>query len=151
MNKDLNRESLARNWFQERKIATLDELRDSLGTEARMTVFRTLRRLGYYSSYSHRGGFYTLHGIPVFDRLGLWSFQGVRFSSRGNLLRTAKALVENVDAGYTAAELESTLQVEVKHSLLQLVRRNLIQRRRDDRGYVYVSIDDGRCRQQFSF
>ncbi|MDD5708823.1 MAG: hypothetical protein PHR35_23150 [Kiritimatiellae bacterium] len=113
-----------------------------------MTVFRTLRRLGYYSSYSHRGRFYTLHGIPVFDRLGLWSFRGVAFSSRGNLLRTAKALVESADAGYTAPELESTLQVEVKHSLLQLVRRKLVQRRRDGRGYVYVSIDEGRCRQQ---
>jgi len=148
MKTSLDREVLARNMFQERTIATLDELRDCLGTEARMTVYRTLRRLGYYSSYSHRGGFYTIRGIPVFDELGLWSFHGVRFSCRGNLLQTARALVESAEAGCTAAELESTLEVEVKHGLLHLVPGKLIQRRRIGRGYIYVSIDEGRRRQQ---
>jgi hypothetical protein len=144
----MEREDLARNIFAERKIATIDELKKCLGTDARMTVFRTLRRLEYYSSYSDRGRFYTIRGIPVFDRLGLWSFHDARFSCHGNLLETATALVEDAEAGFTAPELECTLGVEVKHCLLQLVRRGLVQRRKVDRVYVYVSIDVSRRQQQ---
>ncbi len=145
----MDRDDLARNLFEERKIATLDELKDCVGTDARMTVFRTLRRLEYYSSYSHRGRFYTIRGIPVFDRLGLWSFHDARFSCHGNLLETATALVEDAEAGFTAPELECALGVEVKHCLLQLVRRGLAQRRKVNGVYVYMSVDAPRRQQQF--
>ena len=113
-----------------------------------MTVFRALCRLGYLSSYSHRGQFYTLRQIPSFDALGLWSFRDIRFSRFGNLLATAKALVEKAEAGYTAAELENILHVEVKHTLLQLTRSNEICRSRFGSCHIYLSAEDGRYRQQ---
>ena len=62
---------IVRKHLQVNKIATLDEIKRLLTTDARMTVFRTLQRLGYCSSYSHRGGFYTLREIPEFDQFGL--------------------------------------------------------------------------------
>ena len=111
-------------------------------------MFRTLRRLGCYSSYSHRGGYYTLREIPEFDQFGLWSCHAVWFSKHGNLLQTTAALVEQAEAGYTAAELEVLLQVEVKHSMLQLKRRSLIDRCKIAGVYVYTSVDGGRRRQQ---
>jgi hypothetical protein len=113
-----------------------------------MTVFRTLRRLGYLSSYSHCGQFYTLRQIPDFDERGLWSFRSVRFSRSGNLLATAKVLVESAEGGYTAAELENILQVEVKHTLLQLTRQGKISRCKIGCSHVYLSADNGRRRQQ---
>jgi len=148
MEKRKSGEDIVRKYFQINKIATLDELKKLLTTDARMTVFRTLQRLGYCSSYSHRGGYYTLCGIPEFDQFGLWAFHGARFSQYGNLLRTTAALVEHAEAGYTASELETVLQVEVKHSLLQLKRRGLIVRCKIVGVYVYTSIDEGRRRQQ---
>jgi len=36
------------------KIATLDELKQALGTEVDVTVFRKLKPLDYVTSYSHR-------------------------------------------------------------------------------------------------
>src|SRR5207249_10033445 len=39
----------------------------ALGTSATMTVFRKLKALGYRTSYSHRGKYYTLSGILRFD------------------------------------------------------------------------------------
>ena len=141
-------EEIVRKHLQVNKIATLDEIKRLLATDARMTVFRTLQRLGYCSSYSHRGGYYTLPEIPEFDQLGLWSFQAAWFSKHGNLLQTTAALLEQAEAGYTAAELEMLLQVEVKHSMLQLKRRGLIARCKIAGVYVYTSIDGGRRRQQ---
>jgi hypothetical protein len=58
-------------------IATLQQLKRALNTTSTMTVFRKLKTLGYRSSYSHRGKFYTLQEIPQFDDQGLWSFHWV--------------------------------------------------------------------------
>ena len=55
------------------KIATLDELKQALGTSVDITVFRKLRPLDYLTSYSHRGRYYTLREIARFDDNGLWS------------------------------------------------------------------------------
>ncbi len=141
-------EEIVRKHLQVNKIATLDEIKTWLATDARMTVFRTLRRLGCCSSYSHRGGYYTLREIPEFDQFGLWSFHAVWFSRHGNLLQTTAALVEQAEAGYTAAELEMLLQVGVKHSMLKLKRCGLIDRCKIAGVYVYTSVDGGRRRQQ---
>ena len=142
------RDEIVRNNLHANKIATLDEIKVWLATDARMTVFRTLLRLGYCSSYSHRGGYYTLREIAEFDQFGLWSFHAVWFSRHGNLLQTTAALVGQAEAGNTAAELEALLQVEVKHSMLQLKRRGLIDRCKIAGVYVYTSVDGGRRRQQ---
>lgn len=136
------------NFFREKKIANLEELKAVFGTDVRMTIFRSLQQLGYLSSYSHRGQFYTLFQIPQFDERGLWSLRSVCFSRYGNLLATAKAFVEASEDGYTAAELENTLQVEVKHPLLQLTRQCKISRLKIERSHVYLSSDSGRQRQQ---
>jgi len=148
MRKGETREGIVRNHLHGKKIAALDEIKTWLATDARMTVFRTLKRIGYYSSYSHRGGYYTLRETPEFDQFGLWSFHAVWFSRHGNLLQTTKALIEQAEAGYTAAELEELLQVEVKHSMLHLKRGGLIDRCKIAGVYVYTSVNGGRRRQQ---
>ena len=70
-----------------------------------MTVFRKLKALGYQTSYSHRGKYYTLVEIPAFDRQGLWSYRNVWFSRDGRLLDTTQRFVEEAIAGLTASEL----------------------------------------------
>lgn len=140
---------IIQNLLYDRRIATLRQLKIGVGTQTTMTVFRALRRLGYYTSYSHRRGYYTLKSIPEFDQWGLWSFQSVYFSRFGNLLATVKAFVESSEAGYTAAELDNTLGVETKHTLLKLARCHEAQRDWSKRGYVYYSCDAGKKRQQF--
>ena len=42
------------------KIATLDELKQALGTPVDVTIFRKLKSIDYLTSYSHRGRYYTL-------------------------------------------------------------------------------------------
>jgi hypothetical protein len=143
------REENLKKLFWQRQMASLSELKEWLCTTATMTVFRFLRRLGYVSSYSHRGGFYTLREIPTYDRLGLWCCGGVHFSRHGNLLCTAKALIGQSACGFTAAELAPLLGVEVKHALLELTRRAGLVREVIHGRHVYFSIDaDTHCRQR---
>ena len=57
----------------------------ALGTRARRTAFRKLKELPYRTSYSHRGGYYTLEELIDFDQHGLWSFRAVRFSAAASI------------------------------------------------------------------
>ena len=82
------------SFLQNRKIATLEELKKALGSSSTMTVFRKLKPLGYRTSYSHRGKYYTLAGTPRFDPQGLWEYDRVWFSRHGNLLSTSQQFVE---------------------------------------------------------
>ena len=114
-----------------------------------MTIFRKLKALCYRTSYSHRGKFYTLDSLPQFDSQGLWSHGDVRFSRHGNLLQTAAHWVEQAEAGFTAAELQCQLHVEVKMALLRLYRRHQIHREELGGVYVYLAAQpDHRQRQR---
>ena len=137
-----------RSFLADRRIATLPELKQRLGTASTMTVLRKLRALDYRSSYSHRGKFYTLGDIPDFDESGLWGHRGIWFSQYGNLVETAEVLVRQAEAGFSATELESLVHVECKRVLLALYRQERIHRQRLSGVYVYLAADPGKQRRQ---
>jgi len=62
------------------RIATMDQLKATLGTSVDMTVFRKLRTIPYRTSYSHRGRYYALDEVARFDERGddLVAVLGVR-------------------------------------------------------------------------
>ena len=95
-----------RQFLRRNRVATLPQLKQLLGTQADITVFRKLKELSYRTSYSHRGSFYTLDEIATFDERGLWSFDSVWFSRHGTLVATAEVCVTQAPAGYFASELE---------------------------------------------
>lgn len=135
-------------FLHDESIATLAQLKDALETTGTMTVFRKLKGLGYLSSYSHRGKYYTLQEIPDFDAQGLWSWQAVWFSRYGNLVETAREWVEEATSGFSAGELESLLHVECKQALLKLHRESRVARAKIGGVYVYLSGHKGQQRRQ---
>lgn len=137
-----------REFLRRKKIATLPELKQVLGTTVDTTVFRKLKELSYRSSYSHRGRYYTLAEIPQFDPHGLWSFQTVCFSRWGNLVTTVESLVHDAPQGYFAQELRQILHVEVKDTLLQLVEQHRIARQQVTGLFLYCSQDAASRRRQ---
>lgn len=130
-----------KNLLFENKINTLDELKAVLKTKSTMTVFRKLKQLDYISSYSHRGKYYSLHEIADYNFYGIWSHQSVWFSQYGNLVETAKDLIDNSAAGYTAKELETIVHVETKHALLSLFRNRRADRSKIGNVLVYFSVN----------
>ncbi len=134
--------------LKKRKIATMGELKDALQNPVDMTVFRKLKSLGYRTSYSHGGSFYTLDEIAEFDELGLWSHRDVHFSEHGSLLSTLEAFVEDAEAGYFVSELETVLHVGVKEALLKQVRRRHLAREQVTGRFLYCSCHPARRKQQ---
>ena len=130
------------------RMLTLPALKKVLNTSAAMTVFRTLKPLGYLTSYSDRGRYYTLRELAEFDERGLWSVNGVWFSREGTLVRTSEAWVNRSDDGYYADELRAALHVEVKDALRQLVQEKRLARRDVNGRYLYVARAPARRQQQ---
>jgi hypothetical protein len=137
-----------KSFLRKHKIATLAELKQALGTLATMTVFRKLKALGYRTSFSHRGKYYTLADIPRFDEQGLWAHQSVWFSQDGTLLATTQRFVEEAGAGLTAGELHAFLPVDIKEALLHLHHQERIYREEIGGEYVYFARDAGIQRNQ---
>lgn len=129
--------------FRSCKIATMAELKEALGTVVDVTVFRKLKELGYRTSYSHRGAYYTLNEVALFNDLGLWSFRSVWFSRYGTLVKTCEAFVTGSEVGYFAEELDNVLHVETKAALLNLFREGQVGREEISGRYLYCSADPG--------
>jgi len=134
--------------FKREKILSMSQVKDILGTGSRMTAFRQLRKFHYFTSYSHKGMFYTLPGITEFDEFGLWSHRNVYFSRHGTLLETISELVQTSPSGYTASELEIRLHVFVQNSVKHLLDRGVLNRKRHGNSYVYFY--SGKTREQLT-
>ena len=147
LSKDAARQAL-RAVFNKRPVADLEILFEALDTRSRMSVFRRLREIGYFSSYTHTGRYYTLAGIPDFDEHDLWRHEAIGFSRRGTLRATIAHRIDNAPGGCTHAELEALLRVRVYNTLLALVRAREVRRESVGGIYVYVSVDESRAVKQ---
>ena len=86
--------------LRKQTVASLTDVMAAFGPRvSRRTAFRKLKDLHARTSYSHRGGYYTLDELADFDEHGLWTFAGVRFSRAGTLVATAEAFVNHAEAG----------------------------------------------------
>jgi hypothetical protein len=136
--------------LQAQKVATMPQLKSALGTSVTFTVLRKLAPLGYRSSYSHSGTYFTLDAIAQYDERGLWSYHDVRFSRHGTLLNTAASLVTDAPAGYFTDELDAVVQVTTKDALRHLAQQNRLYRRELAGRYLYCAQERERRQEQWA-
>jgi len=105
------------------------------------SVRRFLVQTGYYSSFTHNGGWYTLHSIPRFANDGLWFYDDIGFSKIGSLTSTLIHLVQRSPSGMTAEQLGEKLRCRCHSVLVQLFRQGRLQRQKMGRSHVYLAID----------
>lgn len=117
---------------------------DPLAAELRYSipsVRRFLAEVGYYSSFTHNGGWYTLRSIPRFDHNGLWFYSDIGFSRAGSLTNTLVDLTIRSAAGMTAEQLGAKLRCRCHSVLVQMWRQGRLQREKIGRSHVYLAID----------
>lgn len=112
------------------------------------SVRRVLADVGYYSSFTHNGKWYTLGSVAEFDRDGLWFSGGIGFSREGTLTGTLTRLAGSSPAGMTAGELGLKLRCRCHGVLVQLCRSGRLQRQKARRGHVYLSSDPDTAARQ---
>ena len=136
--------------FKKHQGFDLKSIMEQLPKRSRRSIFRDLNSLGYLSSYTHTGRYYTIMGIPHFDDHGLWFFRGVGFSRSGTLKASVVELVNNADAGRTHKELAALLRIRVHNTLLTLVQSKRISRNVAGKRYLYVSTESKRAIAQLA-
>jgi len=112
------------------------------------SVRRFLAELGYYSSFTHNGGWYTLRSIPRFGRNGLWFYRDIGFSRSGTLPKTLITLITRSPAGMSAEMLGKTLRCRCHGVLVNLWRKGKIQRQKLGRCQVYFAADPHKAESQ---
>jgi len=107
-----------------------------------VSVRRFLSQVGYYSSFTHNGKWYTLQSIPRFNREGLWFYDNIGFSNVGSLTKTLIKITSRSQAGMTTEILGQKLRSRRCHTVLvQLCRSGKLQREKSGRSYVYLAGD----------
>jgi hypothetical protein len=106
--------------------------------------------VGYRTSFTHRGQYYTLGELLEFDEWGLWFHGDIGFSRSGTLKETLAVQVEQAPDDRTHGELSHRLRVRVHNPLLDLVHEGRIGRERYRGQPLYVSADADRAVEQVS-
>jgi hypothetical protein len=103
------------------------------------SVRRFLAEIGYFSSFTHNGKWYTLKDIPRFNHEGLWFCETIGFSRSGSLTQTIVHLADRSQAGLTAEQIGQKLRSRCHSVLVHLVRIGQLQRHKIGRSHVYLS------------
>ena len=125
--------------FRTTPVMRMSDIERTVAGRSRRSLFRDLTSLGYLSSYTHTGRYYTLSSVPDFDVDGLWRYQGIGFSRDGTLKATVRRLVDTSEAGRTQRELQLRLGVRAHNPLLDLVESKQLGREPIEGEYVYVA------------
>jgi len=144
-----DREMLGRltDLFSARPCWTMVELAAVLERSA-STARRELRRAGYFRSYTHNGMWYTLRGIPEFNRDGIWFREAMGFSRHGNLVETIRYWLERSPAGLAAPQIEQRLNHPCQAVLSLLHKSGRIARTGSARQYVYLCTETAAGQRQ---
>lgn len=138
-------EKALRKFFRKRGVGQLADIFKVLQTGSRMSVFRRLNALGYCSSFTHAGRYYTLAEVPEFDSWGLWFHGQVGFSRLGTLKNTIVELVNGAPTGMTPKELRALLKLPVSNALYntvsELARSAQLQSQKLTGRTVYLSAE----------
>ena len=137
-----------RRLVHRKKVLDMRALQAHVEGRSRRSLFRDLASLGYRTSFTHTGRYYTLADIPDFDEWGLWFHGEIGFSRAGTLKETAAGQVEDTPDGRTHGELSQLLRVRVHNTLLDLVRAERIGREPYRGKLLYVSADPERAAEQ---
>lgn len=124
--------------FNKEKCWTMKDLCRSLNYSGR-SVQRLLKDIGYYSSFTHNGKWYTLQITPEFDVNGLWFYQDIGFSKCRHLTSTILYLIENSVNGLTANNLSKMLSTSCPPILNRIFTSKKVDRIKTSRGFVYIS------------
>ena len=140
-----------RRVLRQQKVLDISGLQRVVKGRSRRSLFRDLAALGYQTSFTHTGRYYTLQEISDFDEQGLWFYGEIGFSRAGTLKETVAQQVEETPQGRTHGELSRLLRVRVHNTLLDLVRAKRIGREPYRGRLLYVSANAVRASEQLQY
>lgn len=105
-----------------------------------------LKRIGYYSSFTHNAKYYTLASIPELDSNGIWFYNDsdigdIGFTKHKNATELLLYLVNSSESGIAEDQIKETMKIRVFNQLKILTNQSKIQRMKKEGKYYYFSKD----------
>ena len=147
MNQNVTPQQHLEKLFEKKKCYTIEELHKALNYSL-ISIRRFLKKIGYYSSFTHNSKWYTLKAIPSFDNNGIWFYRDKGFSVHGNLNQTILHFVNKSSKGLSAKELINILSVPCHSILNQMYNKKKIDRLKTSDGFYYLTINENKKKMQ---
>jgi len=135
--------------FDQQKCWTIKQLQFEL-CYAVVSVRGFLKRLGYYSSFTHNSKWYTLQSIPDFNKNGLWFYEDIGFSRHGNLKESILYFVHQSRQGLSAKQVTEMLKTPCHAVLTQMYQNGRIDRFKPRGEFIYLSCDPDKNKRQLA-
>jgi len=105
-----------------------------------------LKRIGYYSSFTHNAKYYTLASIPEFNSNGIWFYTDPEVGDIGfTKYKTATELLLNLvnssESGLAEDQIKEIMKIRVFNQLKILTDQAKIERMKKGGKYYYFSRD----------
>ncbi len=131
------------NMFKKESILTLKEICEKFKITIASAKYH-VKKIGGITSLNKNNQYYSLPHIIAHSPDGFWEYNGIKFSSSGNLNKTLISKIEESPEGITAKSLEELLQTKLSSILSNLTSKGMVLREKIDSVFVYFSINEER-------
>ncbi len=136
--------------FLAHKVLTISTVAQRLG-RSEITARRVLKKVGYYSSYTHNSQYYTIKSVVRFNSYGIWCHNHVCFSEHGTLKATMIRMIDESRAGLTVSQLSEILRMKCYAAVHLFHKQGAFNHIKRGKGFIYLSKQESICQSQLAY
>lgn len=140
--------------FEDKHIHSSEYLKKHFGCTFQC-IWDNLRKVGYYSSFTHNSKYYTLADIPEFDDNDVWFYADpevgeIGFTKKKTASNLIISLINSNETGMTEYEIREIMKIRVSNQLNVLVKKSKIRRLKIGNKCYYFSTDEKKYNGQYA-
>jgi hypothetical protein len=140
--------------FEHQHIYSAEYLKKHFGCSYQC-IWENLKKVGYYSSFTHNSKYYTLANIAEFNDNDIWFHNDavigeIGFTKQKTASNLIVWLINSSQTGLTERNLTDIMKIRICNQLSGLVKQSKIQKVNIDHKSYYFSIDNNQYRQQYA-
>lgn len=140
--------------FADKLIYSSEYLRKYFGCTYQC-IWDNLKKMGYYSSFTHNSKYYTLAAVPEFDANDVWfhtdpEVGAVGFTKKKTASQLILSLINSSPTGVTQDSLTKIMRIRVANQLHILVKQSKIRKVKIKNKCYYFSINPKRYQEQYA-
>lgn len=140
--------------FEDKLICSSDYLKQYFGCSYQC-LWDHLKKMGYYSSFTHNSKYYTLANIPEFDDHDIWFHADpevgeVGFTKKKTASQLILSLINSSPTGLTQDSMKKIMKIRISNQLSMLVKQSKIRKRKIANTCYYFSINQHQYHEQYT-
>lgn len=140
--------------FDDNSVYMVDYLKNHFNC-SHQCLWNNLKKVGYYSSFTHNSKYYTLANIPDFNDNGVWFHTDpvigeIGFTNQKTATNLITWLINSSEAGLSQYEITDIMKIRISNLLISLVKKSKIRQLKVENKVYYFSIDENIFKKQYA-